>query len=222
MTSFMLKIIALISMSFDHFGTAYFKAFTLFNVLGRIAFPIFAFQIASGYRYTKNIKKYMIKLFCFAIISQIPFSLFLNKFYSRDYGLNVFFTLLLGLCSIYIFDYLKKYNNKSLNLIGIFIVFFIGILASMLSTDYGMFGVFTIFLFHIFYDKKLYMSISYIFLCFIYCYKYLFVTQYQLVPLFTMIPLLLILLYNEKQGPKLRYFLYIFYPIHLLALYFFF
>ena len=75
MTSFVLKIIALITMFIDHLGYAIYGKFSYLNYIGRIAFPIFAFQISEGFVHTKNIKKYFIssnnrvcgivdKLFC--------------------------------------------------------------------------------------------------------------------------------------------------------------
>ena len=80
MTSFVLKIIALITMFCDHFGDAFIGHTSALNVIGRIAFPIFAFQISEGYIHTKNIKKYIARLLIFAIISQI---LIFAKIYSK-------------------------------------------------------------------------------------------------------------------------------------------
>jgi len=76
MSSFVLKIIAIITMFIDHVGYAIFGKFSFFNYIGRIAFPIFAFQISEGYSHTKDLKKYFLRLFIFAIISQVPFMLF--------------------------------------------------------------------------------------------------------------------------------------------------
>ena len=104
MTSFTLKIIALITMFIDHLGYAIFNKFSFFNYIGRVAFPIFAFQISEGFHYTKNVKKYFARLLLFAMFSQIPFMLFLSIFSNNIYKLNVFFTLFLGLFSIYIYD----------------------------------------------------------------------------------------------------------------------
>ena len=56
MTSFVLKVIAMITMVIDHLGNAWLKHTTEMNVIGRIAFPIFAFQISEGYTHTKNLK----------------------------------------------------------------------------------------------------------------------------------------------------------------------
>lgn len=92
-SSFALKIIAVICMLCDHLGDAIIKPFSFFNVIGRIAFPIFAFQITEGYIHTKDLKKYFKRLIIFAILSQIPFMLFLSTFTS-PFTLNIFFTLL--------------------------------------------------------------------------------------------------------------------------------
>ena len=92
MSSFVLKIIAIITMFIDHLGYAIFGKFSCFNYIGRLSFPIFAFQISEGYIHTKNLKKYFLRLFLFALVSQIPFMLF-HSIISRDFSLNIFFTL---------------------------------------------------------------------------------------------------------------------------------
>ena len=53
MTSFILKIIALITMTCDHISYAFIGHFSVLNIIGRIAFPIFAFQISEGNEHTK-------------------------------------------------------------------------------------------------------------------------------------------------------------------------
>ena len=107
MSAFVLKLIAVISMLFDHTGYLIFGKASFFNYIGRLAFPIFAFQIAEGYTHTKNLKKYILRLFVFALISQIPFQIFSKIFFDR-FLINVLFTLLFGLMGIIIYD---KYNK---------------------------------------------------------------------------------------------------------------
>ena len=102
MSSFVIKIIAIISMIFDHASDAIIGHFSFFNLIGRIAFPLFCFQLVNGFKHTKNIYKYMLRLIIFGIISQIPFSIFIY-FYSGSFiTLNIFFTLALGLLAIYL------------------------------------------------------------------------------------------------------------------------
>lgn len=236
MSSFVLKIIAMISMFFDHFGYGLVGHFSSFNYIGRLAFPIFAFQISEGYLHTKNLKKYFLRLFIFAIISQIPFSLFMQKFISTSsLSLNVFFTLLLGLFSITVYDYFSKVKNKELNyqifgvsvkhIVGILFVLLIAYIGELLHVDYGFWGIFVIFIFHLFKSHTPAMMIAYIALCVIrYGLRILcdgFLIEYVYLALATIFPIIFIWLYNGKQGRKIKYGLYLFYPIHLLLLYFF-
>ena len=216
MSSFVLKIIALITMTIDHLGYTLFGKITYFNYIGRIAFPIFAFQISEGYINTKNLKKYFFKLFVFALISQIPYMLF-ESFYTDQFSLNIFFTLLLGLTSILIYD---KCENKFL---GILSGISIATISEITHCDYGFFGVAIILLFYIFKDSKIKLSISFIIAVVL---KFLiriltngFYIEYIYLMIGTLLTLLFILLYNKKKGKSFGYFLYIFYPVHLLSLY---
>ena len=68
MTSFALKVLACISMFLDHVGYVIFGRMSFLNYIGRLAFPIFAYQISEGYSHTKNLKKYFLRLFVFAIV----------------------------------------------------------------------------------------------------------------------------------------------------------
>ena len=80
MTSNVLKIIAMRSMFIDHaFKMGVIPDLLLFQVVGRLAFPIFAFLIAEGIYYTKNKSKYLMYMFIFAIISEVPFNLLVSN-----------------------------------------------------------------------------------------------------------------------------------------------
>lgn len=219
MTSFILKIIACISMFMDHIGYIIFHKASFFNLIGRFAFPIFAFQISEGYSHTKDIKKYTIRLLIFALIAQIPFALF-HSILAKGFALNVLFTLLLGLLSIICYE---KISNKILSFLC---VLFLAFIAQITHTDYGAFGVIIVFLFHVFKSNKLWMNFSFTFaviLKYAYSiYTYGFHYMYVLLALFTILSLVFINLYNGKQGKKIKYLLYIFYPAHLLLLYFLF
>lgn len=50
-----LKLIAAVSMLVDHVGCILFPYFEIFRIVGRLAFPIFAFCLAEGVRYTKTV-----------------------------------------------------------------------------------------------------------------------------------------------------------------------
>ncbi len=235
MTSFVLKIIAMFTMLADHLGDAYLKQVSWMNLIGRIAFPIFAFQISEGYVHTKNLKKYFLRLFLFALISQIPFMLF-SSTYIKGFTLNIFFTLFVGLLAIFIYDKICHdkfclFKSTKINLyfkqsIGIFIAILLGIVAQVCNFDYGFFGIAIIFLFYLFKNNKLAMVISYVTACIlkygIQIILYGYNIWYILLGIFTALPIVFICLYNGKQGKKVKYFLYFFYPVHLLILYFIF
>ena len=214
MSSFVLKMIAIISMFIDHIGYVIFGKFSYFNYIGRLAFPIFAFQISEGYIHTKNLKKYFLRLFLFAIISQIPFMLFHNLI-STGFSLNIFFTLLLGLSCIFIYDKLKY---KSL---GIIISTLIGLLAEYLHCDYGFYGVSIILIFYIFKNNFVNASLFFIMATLIkYLIPYIKNGSYNAYLFaYTIIPVVFITLYNGKKGKNTKYLLYLFYPIHLLLIY---
>lgn len=215
MSSFVLKIIAIISMLFDHTGYIIFHKFSFMNCLGRLAFPIFAFQLTEGYTHTKNLRKYFLRLFLFAIISQLPYMLFLNIF-TDSMSLNIFFTLILGLLAITLYE---KIKNKYL---GIFLVILCAIIAQIGFFDYGWFGIASIFIFHLFKNKKAIMNVSFILLTFInYIYQYIITLHpaYLYIILFCSLALIPINLYNGKKGKDIKYLLYIFYPFHLIVLY---
>lgn len=219
MTSFILKIIGVITMLFDHVGDAIIGKFSFCNLIGRIAFPIFAFQAVQGYIYTKDFKKHMLKLFIFACISQIPFMLFLSTFTEEILTLNIFFTLFLGLLALFVYD---KCKNKVL---GFLFVILTSIIAYFIHVDYGTFGILLMFCFYFFKDKKGSMAITTIVLCFLRFVPDIIATPvlwfiYIQCAIFTALSLIFILFYNKNEGPKAKYFFYIFYPLHLLILYF--
>ena len=217
MSSFVLKIIAVVTMFIDHIGYAIFGKFSYFNYIGRIAFPIFAFQISEGYIHTRNLKKYFLRLFIFALISQIPFMLFYKLVSASDFELNIFFTLLLGLACIYIYDK-SKYK-----FIAIILSIAIGLIAEFAHCDYGFYGVAIIFLFYIFKNNISFASIAFVLATaikyLIPILKYGFYDVYLYLLFFTLLPIVFISLYNGRKGKDTKYLLYLFYPIHLLLIY---
>lgn len=223
MSAFVLKLIAAISMLFDHTGYLIFGKSSFFNYIGRLAFPIFAFQITEGYVHTKNLKKYILRLFVFALISQIPFQIF-NKIFFDRFLINVLFTLSFGLMGIIIYD---KYNK----FIGILLSILLAYIAEKLSFDYGAYGVIIILLFFIFKNNLYLKGATFILATF--AHYFLAVIPYGLdtcirvfttintVSLYTIctaLAIIPIMLYNGKKGRNIKYFLYLFYPIHLLII----
>jgi len=223
MNSFVLKIIACITMFIDHIGYVIFDGPSWFNYIGRLAFPIFAFQISEGFVHTKDIKKYLIRLVIFAFVSQIPFMLF-SSLINDEFSLNVIFTLLLGLLSIICYN-----RHKYL---GILSAIILGTVAQITNCDYGFYGVAITLLFYVFRNSKPLFIISFLGATIISysgrilsCLNYgidtfLYAFDFYLPhAICTALSIIIIMFYNKKKGSNTRYLLYLFYPLHLLFLY---
>lgn len=101
-TSF-LKIVACVAMLFDHFGDVFFPQYPVFRWIGRIAFPLFCYCLSVGLLHTHDIKKYLLRLGIFALISQ-PFYVLAfhpDAFWENIADLNIFFTLFLCLFAVW-------------------------------------------------------------------------------------------------------------------------
>ena len=130
-----LKLIAAVSMLIDHVGYILFPFFDIFRIVGRLAFPIFAFCIAEGVRYTKNRLRYLLTIAGCAAVFQIVF-----EFAAGGNVLNIFGTFTLSICLCYAFDLLKTRK------IGGYLVFLLAVFAvyafnRFVPVDYGFVGV---------------------------------------------------------------------------------
>lgn len=107
-----LKILACALMLCDHIWLALLNGenWEWMTCVGRLAFPIFAFQIAEGFHYTKNFKKYLVRMFIFALISEIPFNLMNSGSVIYLEHQNVMFTFCLSLICMYLLEKAKKKN----------------------------------------------------------------------------------------------------------------
>lgn len=115
---------------FTQYGTVYYIDLAL-RLIGRIAFPIFVFLLVEGFTHTRSKWKYALRLFIFALISEIPFNFgFENKMFSFNYQ-NVMFTLLIGFLCIWFIDFVKsKTLNAWIGYLGI-------VFGSLLTGIYG-------------------------------------------------------------------------------------
>lgn len=217
-----LKLIAMTAMVIDH-GSVIFMGpeSNIWRHIGRIAFPIFAFMIAEGAVHTKNKFLYASRLLAFAVISEVPFDMAFSGTYLEFKNQNVYFTLFLGLISVYCLDFLRK---KNVGILGIVTTLACSFGALFLSSDYGFTGVVVITLMYMFSTVKtsvrylgfamagLMTSIVYVFPL-----SFGFISS-QVYAALCVVPLSL---YNGKRGRKMnKYFFYAFYPVHIIILYF--
>ena len=150
-----LKIIAMILMLLDHLWGTIIPGNQWMTLIGRMAFPIFAFLIVEGFFHTSDLKKYMKRLFIFGLISEIPFNLIYTGSIIFPFHQNVMFTLLLGLLIINEIDKIK--NNKEIKkkIIPILKIFLFLLISIIGFVDYGVTGVLTIVVFYLFRGFKL-------------------------------------------------------------------
>jgi len=210
-----LKWIAIISMLLDHLGAVFYPVdkypeMVWLRIVGRLAFPIFAFLIVEGYKHTGNVKKYLFRLSLFAIISEIPYDLaFRHSIYDPDKQ-NVFFTLALGLLALYIFDRLKQWDIT----IATIAVFLIGMTAMILHTDYSIFGI--VMIFGIYTAGKRVEEYSWIILTNGIMAVLYYGSGGSAIQIYAGLSVLFIALYKGEKGRGSRYLFYIIYPLHLI------
>lgn len=134
----LLKIIALFFMLLDHIGASVFYAMEL-RVVGRIAFPLYAWCMVVGAHKTRNIYKYILRVVILGIISQPIYMYALNHTW-LDF--NIMFTLALALFGIAGIK-LNKYGSQ-------FILPIIALVVTMfIRVDYGYKGVLFIILLYL-------------------------------------------------------------------------
>ncbi|ETT51004.1 TraX family protein [Paenibacillus sp. FSL H7-689] len=135
----MMQWIAMITMLIDHIGAVFFPHIIELRIIGRIAFPIYAFAVYIGYKHTRDVQKYIWRLFWIAIISQVPFMAAFNH-----YSLNVVWTLWSALLVLFVIDKLPS------KLLAIPIVIGAGWFMEISQMDYGMYGLLLVLLFRYF------------------------------------------------------------------------
>lgn len=133
-----LKVIACVTMLLDHIGAIFVSGYTL-RIIGRIAFPIFCFLMAEGAYYTKNPRKYALRLVIGALLSEIPFDLAFRRGLTLQTQ-SVMVTLLLGFLAV---EAIQKTDNGLVKLTITAIGFLLG---QLFKTDYGGYGVLLIIL----------------------------------------------------------------------------
>ncbi len=200
-----LKVIAMLSMLIDHIAYYYGcdnpYLYELMRTVGRIAFPTFAFLLAEGFVHTRNRQKYLISLFAFALLSEIPWMLL-----NHDGSHNVIFTLLAGILGLHVIE-----NSKSHWVTAICITL-IGLATFLADTDYSWRGFGLVLIFYMFRGRPELQTLFGIPL------------MYEYGIMGVLVAFSVIWLYNGErgfiQGKAWKYAFYAFYPVHLMMIYF--
>lgn len=222
LTNNQLKMIAMVSMVLDHVGLLFFPDVAIFRILGRIAFPIFAYMIAEGCRYTKNRAKYLGMIAGMGIVFQIVYFVAMRSLYQ-----GILITFSLSIIAIYSIDGLfhaKKIWGRLAALAGLaFVVAFVVILPHVLSEtdfdiDYGAWGILLPILVYFMPNHPWKVGATSLLLFA----RAIYYTVLVPIPLqwWSLLTIPLFALYNGERGKrKMKYVFYIFYPAHLVILY---
>ena len=240
MTAFTLKAIALVAMFADHVAVVFPYHIPIeFRAVGRLAWPIFAYLLAEGFRHTKAPDMFMMRLFALAVVSQIPYSMAITWATQQDYmpwtqaisfvsGTNIFYTLFLGGAAITIYKWLEAQGLKLTAYTGA--VFPTAVLAELLSADYGGMGVLFIFCMYAIANKRHRLialgvfSLSQFFPVMLLLttpvvdYRFTLGTEHILMMAFALSTVGLLALYNGKRGIGMKWLFYAAYPVHLSVL----
>lgn len=235
MTSNILKLIACVSMLIDHAGYLLFPEQEWMRWVGRLAMPIFAFFIAEGCIHTSNRLRYFVRLFVLGIICQSVYVA--EEILSggvRSVYLNILFTLSFAavICFTFI-DFKKALENvdkKAIFLSGaLFVLSFVSVLAFdifcthseklvgiSVTFDYGFVGA-VLPLFAVIFTTRRLQWIAY-------SIGLVFFVQSNLSELwyvcFALLDIPILAFYNGERGKyNTKYLFYLFYPLHLAALY---
>lgn len=201
-----LKWLALVTMVLDHFGMMFCKRslypveYEILRGIGRISFPIFCFLLVEGFCHTHSFRKYACSLAVFAVLSEIPYNLAVNRSLLDPQRQNIFFTLLAGLFLMKCLEQRSRFADRML------ILFMAGVLAEMVGLDYGMFGL---------------MQIAGLYLCrehhavrnVVLALLHLSQGGLQMWGAAAVLP---IECYDGTRGRQWKYFFYVVYPVHLL------
>lgn len=211
----MVKIIAAIFMLVDHIGILFYPTQPLWRVLGRLAMPLFAYGVASGFWYTSSFKNYMKRMTVFAIISQLPFLWMFQVAYGKAFGLNIGFTFLIALGCLWFLKSAKQ-QMKPMKIGNYIMVGVLLILAEGLACDYGMYGVAIVILFYEYSFKKDNQPVAYILFSVLTLIDSLIYNSPLQV--YAILAIIFIILLKNKRSSGLRYFFYLFYPLHMFVL----
>lgn len=212
-----LKVIAIIAMTIDHIGMQILSEYRILRIIGRIAFPIFAYMIAEGCKFTKSRKRYLMKILSSALVCQVVYFFALNSLYQC-----IMVTFVLSLLTVFAYDNaVKKEDAKSYGILFItfFGVFFLTeILPRILAgtdyrVDYGFWGV--MLPLFVYAGKDKFQKLFYAALGLL-----LVAADFGGGQWYALFALPLLAMYNGKRGKiHMKNFFYIYYPVHLVVIY---
>lgn len=232
-TGAQLKIIAIVTMLIDHIGACFiengllhgyndevyaimntqwgeswYMVDTVLRCIGRISAPIFFFLLVEGFLHTHNMKKYIIQMLVFALLSEIPYDLAFSHALYDPIAQNIFFTLSIGL---FVLIGIKVFENNTF--LKIIVILFGCFISYVLQTDYAIVGILMIVSFYVFHENPLWRNMCIAAIV-------LYESSSVIFSAFAVLALIPISEYRGEKGQTRlhKYVFYAFYPIHLCIL----
>lgn len=207
-----LKLVAVVCMTFDHMGSNFFPGMPLFRVVGRLAFPLFAYCLVVGCLYTSDVKKYALRLGAFALLCQPIYALVgtqgTEAYWEKlVFVPNIFFTLLVGLAAVYGLREKKWWLTAAAVLFSAFV-----------NLDYGVYGVILMVLFYLLRNKRwvsLAVVAAYLAMDLVNLPRWPYIAALQG---FSLLSLPLICAHTNVDLKVNKYVFYAYYPLHLLVI----
>ena len=191
-------------MFIDHMGAVFFPGELMFRYIGRISFPIFAFLLVEGYFHTRDVRRYMLRLGLFAVISEIPYDLAFRETILEFEHQNVFFTLFIGVAMMYALEKSPQWQAKAAEVLLAMWA------ASLLCSDYRYKGILLIAVYYFLRGRKreeFVLGAGW---------NFLWNWEIQGYGALASVP---IAMYSGQRGRSMKYFFYLFYPLHLAVFY---
>lgn len=217
LTGSQLKGIALLAMTADHIGVMLLPQYPVLRIIGRLAFPIFGYMIAEGCRHTRNRFRYLGTLAAVAAVCQVVYFVAMGSLYQCVF---VAFSLSVGLiCLLMRVQREKSFINWFVVLAGVLAVLFLTeVLPRLLvGTDYGIeYGFFGVMLpVCVYLAKGKNGRLAMTAMC-----LFLLSMSIGWIQWFSLLALPLLALYNGERGQwNMKYFFYLYYPLHLVVIY---
>lgn len=242
MSTFALKITALILMFLDHTGLYFEGAPVWFRWLGRASYPLFLFSMVWGYHYTRNRKKYLLRLYLMSIF-MTGFMYFIKIRFNAvvDYGYhNIFLSMFLVGVLISTIELFIKDRKKGSILIGVIVLMQIlyymlprffpflrslsgdtltGVIPNLAMNEYGLEFVALGVLMYFLKEQKDVFTAVYLIFC-ICQFSEEMLAAGTAMQWLMVLALPFMLSYNNQKGPGLKYFFYVFYPAHTFLLFY--
>ena len=224
-----LKLLAMAFMMCDHLWATMAGNAQWLTCIGRMAFPIFAFQIAEGWAHTSDRKKYRRRILLWAVITEIPFNLMYSGGVIYPFHQNVLFTFWIALLLLTYTDKMEGLNKYS-HWVGMAIALVVGyVVGFTVMVDYYGYGVVTVLIFYFTRDLPFRRLVQLLAVGYInfemggLVYDLSLLGQSVAVPqqAFALLAFIPIFLYNGKRGEEnraIRLGCYAFYPVHMLIL----